>query len=100
MNSLKIVAGTALLFVGIFGASVLPASAESIASCQDSLNSTNHGSSEGFDTGAVATALADKGIKVQSVEDWGGCAKVTVTDKSGNAKNEFFDPDTLQRLST
>ena len=44
--------------------------------------------------------LRHRGLNVDYVEDWGGCVKASVTDPNGHSHFLFFDPDTLQQLTT
>lgn len=107
MKNLSRLAIVGLMGLGLAGM-VTPTLAASIASCQDdvTINPTDSGAGAGTYTqyinanaGAIQAALNDKGIKASSVTDWGGCVEARVTNSRGQTINEFFDPDTLQRLS-
>ena len=102
MKKVHMLALAALVSLGI-GASALPASAATIASCQDdTLNSrvSTDGDTSSIDAMApnILQTLKAKGVDATSVSDWGGCVEASVVQHNGKVANEFFDPATLQRL--
>ena len=103
MKKIHMLALAAVVSLGI-GASALPASAATIASCQDSTTNARvpgDGDTSQIDTMApnILQALKAKGINATSVSDWGGCVEASVVKHNGTVANEFFDPSSLQRLS-
>ena len=94
-----------LLAVGLllaFGSS-LPAAAAGVSSCMSEkiLGSDGlyHEKVEIF-AATIAMQLRQQGYNVESVQPWAGCVKAFITDPGGGSHMEFFDPDTLQPLST
>ena len=88
-----------LAATGLLLASSIPAAqAASIAECRSQ--------QEVLADGTVTNAqdymlrLRHRGLNVDYVEDWGGCVKASVTDPNGHSHFLFFDPDTLQQLTT
>jgi len=102
MNKLVVVAFAGLMGLGI-AAAVSPASAETLASCRDSVVQ-NHDDPGSFtnqidsNSASIMSAMRDKGINVQDITDWNGCIKADVLQKNGHVAMQFFDPDTLQRV--
>jgi hypothetical protein len=87
--ALSLVAFPAASFTG------LSAQARPIA-C--SLSSNNTVDQINDDPGHLIAALNAKGIKVGSIENFGGCIRAYVTDANGVQVMAYFDPDTLQRI--
>jgi len=48
----------------------------------------------------IAMELTQRGYNVDRVEPWGGCVKATIIDANGSMHMQFFDPDTLEPLTT
>ena len=88
----------ALLSLGL-GTAVSPAFAKSIATCQDDVANSGTDAIDS-DAAAILASLQQKGVKALDVTDWGGCVRADVIRKDGSTAMEFFDQDTLQRLST
>jgi hypothetical protein len=82
-----------------------PAAAESIASCRDvwALDGTDPTSTIteiNQKATSIIAGLKDKGVAVEDITDWAGCVRADVKQPDGTTKLEFFDPETLQRLTT
>jgi hypothetical protein len=93
--------GLAILAVGL-AATVAPAAAASVASCRSDMVLGPNGklvSSVDLRAESIAMALRQQGYDVDSVEDWGGCAKAYINDPGGKSHIQMFDPDTLAPLS-
>jgi hypothetical protein len=98
-------AGIAMLLVlgaaGIGG--VAPAAAASVASCQQEKVLGPNGiwvdKIQVFHN-EIAMELRQRGYNVDRVEPWSGCVKATVIDADGSLRMKFFDPDTLEELTT
>ena len=100
MKQITTLAIAALLSLGL-GTAVSPAFAKSIATCEDEVaNSQGEGDAIDSNAAAILASLQQKGVKALDVTDWGGCVRADVIRKDGSTAMEFFDPDTLQRLST
>jgi len=98
------VGAAALLVLGMaFLGIAAPAAAASVASCQQEkvLGLTASGSTESrcFTTKSP-WKLRQRGYNVDRVEPWSGCVKATIIDANGNLHMQFFDPDTLEELTT
>lgn len=81
----------------------LPATAASVASCQsDKVIGPNGIPVDRIQLFAdtYAIRLRQLGYDVERVEPWGGCVKAFVNDPGGGSHMQFFDPDTLEPLST
>jgi len=91
----------ALLSLGL-GTAVSPAFAKSIATCENEVANSQGADGDAIDSdaGAILASLQQKGVKALDVTDWGGCVRADVIRKDGSTAMEFFDPDTLERLST
>jgi len=80
-----------------------PARAESVASCRSEtvelLDGTRISRIEA-NKDVYETQLRRMGYNVDYVEDWGGCVKAVIDDPGGGSHMAFFDPDTLDRLTT
>lgn len=80
-----------------------PANAASIASCRSDQEILPDGT---VTTRIQAEAnrykllLRQQGYNVDYVEDWGGCVKAVIDNPDGTSHILFFDPDTLEPLST
>lgn len=105
MKKLPVIALMSLLALGL-GAGFSPASAATIASCQDDVQQSYSTSGSGTysseidaQSASIIAGLRDKGLNVQGISDWGGCVKADVVRANGRVAQEFFDPTTLQRLS-
>jgi hypothetical protein len=48
----------------------------------------------------ITAQLKRRGYDVEGVESWGGCVKAFVNEPGGSSHIMFFDPDTLEPLST
>lgn len=81
----------------------LPAAAASVASCHQSKvlgpNGVYIDRVQAF-AASIKQELRQMGYAVSMVEPWGGCVKATIEDGGGREHMEFFDPDTLEPLST
>lgn len=100
MKKLSLVAIAGVMCLGM-GAAVAPASAASIASCENSVSDDgqgNHVDAITSDASAIIAGLRAKGVNVQDVQDWGGCVKADVVRPNGSTAMEFFDPSSLERL--
>jgi hypothetical protein len=51
------------------------------------------------DPGHFAASLAAKGVKVNGIEDFGGCLRVYTTDANGQPIMAYYDPNTLQQIN-
>jgi hypothetical protein len=79
-----------------------PALAASTSSCRDEqVHDLDGNLVNAVDLNAptILLRLRSKGIDAQSVDDWGGCARADVRQRDGTTRFEFFDPDTLERLT-
>ena len=88
--------------LGVAGMTV-PALADSVASCQSTKVLGPDGvpiDSVDANADGIAMELRQMGYKVESVQGWGGCVKAFITDPDGGSHMAFFDPDTLQPLTT
>ena len=85
------------------GGMALPAAAASVATCQKDTVLGPDGvyidRVQAF-ADTIAMELRQQGYNVESVEPWGGCVKAFITDPGGGSHMQFFDPDTLEPLST
>jgi len=100
MQKLSLIAVAGLMCLGL-GVAVTPASAASIASCENSVSNDGQGNytdSISADAPAIIAGLRDKGVNVVDVQNWGGCVKADVVRPNGSTAMEFFDPSSLQRL--
>ena len=81
----------------------VPDSAASVASCQKQTvlapNGVRIDRIQVF-AETIAMQLRQRGYNVSSVEPWGGCVKAFIEDGGGSEHMEFFDPDTLEPLTT
>ena len=80
-----------------------PALAAGVASCQSTkVLGPNGVFIDSIDANAdgIAMELRQMGYDVESVQGWGGCVKAFITDPGGGSHMAFFDPDTLQPLTT
>jgi hypothetical protein len=81
----------------------LPAAAQSVAECQRQTVIGDRGifvdRIDAF-SDTIAMQLRQRGYDVESVEPWGGCVRAFINDPGGRSHMEFFDPDTLEPLST
>jgi len=101
----RISVGVAVLLVlsaaGLGGAA--PALAASVASCQQEKVLGPNGiwvdKIQVFHN-EIAMELRQRGYNVDRVEPWSGCVKATVIDADGSLRMKFFDPDTLEELTT
>lgn len=95
---------TAALAAILCTASLVPtASAASVASCQSQKVLGPNGL--WIDRVQVyaqqyAMRLRQLGYDVERVEPWGGCVRAFIDDGGGRSHMAFFDPDTLEPLST
>ncbi len=99
MNKLSILAAAGIVAASLVGAA--PSFAANIASCEYDSPNNYAGDTTSFidtDSAALLAALQSKGINATDVSDWGGCMKVDVVGKNGQVAQQFYDPDTLQRL--
>ncbi len=83
--------------------SAMPATAASVASCQQERVLGPNGvwiDRVQVFHGEIAMELRQRGYNVDRVEPWGGCIKATVKDANGSLHMQFFDPDTLEELTT
>jgi len=98
-------AGLAALLV--LGAASLggaaPALAASVASCQQEKVLGPNGiwvdKIQVFHN-EIAMELRQRGYNVDRVEPWSGCVKATIIGADGSLHMQFFDPDTLEELTT
>jgi hypothetical protein len=91
-----------LALVAALGLSA-PALAGSVASCQSTkVLGPNGVLIDSIDANAdgIAMELRQMGYNVESVQGWGGCVKAFITDPGGGSHMAFFDPDTLEPLTT
>jgi hypothetical protein len=90
------------LAAGCAGAS-LPAAAASVANCNDEKvigpDGTYIDKVQAF-ADTIAIELRQQGYNVESVEPWGGCVRAFISDGGGRSHMQFFDPDTLEPLTT
>ena len=98
------VGAAAVLVLGMASLGVVaPATAASVASCQQEKVLGPNGvwvdRIQVFHN-EIAMELRQRGYNVDRVEPWGGCVKATVIDANGNLHMQFFDPDTLEPLTT
>ncbi|MDR3476174.1 MAG: hypothetical protein P4M09_31405 [Devosia sp.] len=97
------VIGVALVVGLMAGGSVLPASAASTASCRGERMELQNGrmvSVIEMQANLYVARLRRMGYNVDQVEDWGGCVKAIVDEPDGHSHIMFFDPDTLEVLTT
>ncbi|HVW93267.1 MAG TPA: hypothetical protein VHB74_11755 [Devosia sp.] len=95
---------TAVLAATLCTASLaLPARAASVASCQsEKVRGPNGLWIDRVEVFAqqYAMRLRQLGYNVERVEPWGGCVRAFIDDGGGRSHMAFFDPDTLEELST
>lgn len=92
----------ALVLLAALGVAA-PALAAGVASCQSTkVLGPNGVYIDSIDANAdgIAMELRQMGYDVESVQGWGGCVKAFITDPNGGSHMAFFDPDTLQPLTT
>lgn len=70
----------------------MPAQAASAMVCD-----ANYDISANQDT--LIAKFASEGIVVDQVDDWGGCARITVTAADGSTGFAYFNPETMQQLA-
>src|ERR1700742_997107 len=100
MNKLSLLAAAGIVIASL-AVGAAPRFAANIASCQNETDNTYPTDSNSFinnDQTALMAALRAQGINAQDISDWGGCMKVDVLRKDGSVAQQFYDPDTLQRL--
>ncbi|HEV7717863.1 MAG TPA: PepSY domain-containing protein [Arsenicitalea sp.] len=85
----------ALVGLSSAGFATLPAQAAP-AICNDPTNQVLDPIND--DPAPIAQRLADMGVKVSGVEDFGGCIRAYVTNKDGTQSMAYFTPDTLKRI--
>ena len=94
----------AALALGLLaGGTTAPARADSIASCRSESIEFPNGrkvSRIQLQADLYVARLRRLGYDVDQVEDWGGCVKAFVGQPGGRSRIMFFDPDTLEPLST
>lgn len=95
---------TVLLVLGVaFLGAVAPAAAANVASCHEETvlgpNGVYVNKIQVFHN-EIAMELRQRGYNVDRVEPWGGCIKATIIGSDGNLHMQFFDPDTLEELTT
>lgn len=79
-----------------------PAPAASTSSCRDKLVHDQNGmlvSEVDLNAQNILLRLRSRGIDAVDVAGWGGCARADVRQPNGRTTFEFFDPDTLERLT-
>lgn len=103
MKKRPLLIAAAVIGLGIAGSAV-PALAATVAQCTDDV--TQNPSDPGQNISqidenapAIIAGLRAKGVNVTDISDWGGCVRADVTRPDGRTVFEFFDPDSLQRLS-
>ncbi len=100
MNKLSMIAAIAV--VGLGALTAAPSFAATIGTCEDELGTTlGNGVPSAIDSdiSAIAAGLKEKGISASNISDYSGCVRADVKRKDGSVALEFFDPNTLQRLS-
>ena len=103
MTKISTLAIVSMIGLGL-AAAVSPASAATIASCQDSVYtppSDSNGVAQSQidqESASIIAGLRQQGVQVQDISDWGGCVKADVVRHNGTIAQEFFDPNTVQRL--
>ena len=83
--------------------SALPANAASIASCRSEQEILPDGTVTTriqAEASQLRLLLRQQGYNVDYIEDWGGCVKAVIDNPDGTSHILFFDPDTLEPLST
>jgi hypothetical protein len=102
MRRLTLAAGAFALGIVLSGG-LQPAVAAGVASCMDEqvlgADGLYHEKVAVF-ADTIMMTLRQQGYDVESVEPWGGCVRAFITDPGGGSHMAFFDPDTLQPLST
>ena len=93
-----------VLALGLVLTSVaMPAVAASIASCRSETIEFADGrkySKIQLQADLYVAQLRRMGYDLDSVEDWQGCVKASVREPGGHTHFMFFDPDTLEPLTT
>lgn len=79
-----LIAALAIGFAGI----ALPAMAQSVPYCDSTTDVTAN-------SDQIAQALRGEGYNVDTVDQWGGCARAFIVQSDGSELMMFFDPDTL-----
>jgi hypothetical protein len=88
--------------VALSALAAMPAGAASTSSCRDTLVHDENGnlvSQVDLNAPTILAGLRARGIDAIDVVGWGGCARADVRQPDGRTKFEYFDPDTLQRLT-
>jgi len=103
MRKRPLLVAAALLGLGL-AASAAPALAATVASCTDQIYTDPGNPSDSIsqidqDATSIIAGLRAKGVNVSDIDDWGGCVRADVVRPDGSTHFEFFDPNTLQRLS-
>ncbi len=102
MTRLSRCAVLALTLLAIVPAS-LPALADSVASCRRETVIGPDGIRidrvQAF-ADTIALQLRQRGYDVDYVEPWGGCVRAYIIDPGGGEHMAFFDPDTLEPLTS
>lgn len=103
MTKRPLLLAAALLGLGL-AASAAPALAASVASCTDDVHQNPADPGQNIsqideDATSIIAGLRAKGVNVTDISDWGGCVRADVVKPDGSTIFEFFDPNSLQRLS-
>lgn len=85
----------AAVFAAATGAAIVPIQAANLtintAACDSTYSVTDNATQ-------IQQRLAEKGISVSDVEDWGGCARAYFIKSDGSVGMAIFDPATLQQV--